>query len=1058
MQSGSSDARVFVPGSVAAAIGPTSTAKRGRKQSLVTDVSAMGGLLEEPPYRRPVPGKRGSIMKPNQTALPSSVALPKPTNTGTDHSALATEKTTELVQTNDSRDTADVPTIVGSVMETVGRVSERLSGFATQRDDNVADQSSHNDEDVVTQPARRMSVRDHTKAIHERISQQAESATPQLSTRRRSSTALQAKLASIRSTGVSATPRGRQMSSGSATARRMTDLHGVGETHGPLTERSRAAKQNMMMTSTPSGASSAIQSSEVKLQEEAHPRTTSRHAEGYLQGRIKQRKEMNTPRAVTSPTLSDDGEQVPNLSNPNQQVGRGNMKAAIKHIVPPLLPQDPETEKSSPRAERPPSARVRMPSARAAIATTVAATDHDDVPDAPPKDPSEGVHALLEALTTAREHNHQRKSNNHRHGVRQPFGGRHLAATRLQRAHRRKSLETSTAVAPNLAALSACHASCDDDSRQSCAVHIPGQTDSMNKSTHDGEEFNGDGSVVDRPGRETSRKPRSGHTVYSREQSHDQSPHDLPARSGTPLDTTTEHALALSCSSMLNLASVASAAIPRMVQETGSPTVSMPAESNQASTLDVIPERLAKGMLRWALHRLARRTLLRRRRNESESYEYQYHDHDRRYHGYSRSNHRRHQNIDRHDEGYYEHNHDRHNSHDRHDSHDRRDRHDRRNRRHRHHNEHGSRNNYDKHHHSRNKSKEHIRHNHEHYEDEEDLPSARSMRSTRSTFSLASIKSLRHLGKSSTRRRHHRDHRRGTPTYVDMVPVATDVSISQLPGGVNFSGSDPSVVLGKKVPALDMGLLESSRSSVSSAFDVELYVDEIPAATPAIVAWNVLKNATVQLSQREPRFKCSRAYFGTINTASTAVERPYYAINVVAFEGYERCKFSTDKCNITFEAYYDDHGHIRQRLQVVLTAKVDTKLNLGPSSHLVLRLHGSDDAIATRYFHDQIEEGDDTVLPGMASVSHAPSVPSNLSNDAMKKSLPTLMFTPHLFQSITRPTMPWRLAAKPLSKKLGYAAWQALAAHVQRDWEVYIRLRERFDREYASRLKRLIHK
>ena len=217
--------------------------------------------------------------------------------------------------------------------------------------------------------------------------------------------------------------------------------------------------------------------------------------------------------------------------------------------------------------------------------------------------------------------------------------------------------------------------------------------------------------------------------------------------------------------------------------------------------------------------------------------------------------------------------------------------------------------------------------------------------------------------------------------------------------------------------------------------ELDIYADEIVANVPAVVVWRHQKNSVVQLSIREPKFRANRAFFADITTASTAIEHPYYAFNVVEYVGFERADPKSNRVKILFKLHYDDNGRVRQRLEARLTAVVDEKLNLGPSDSLVFKLRGAADNIATRHF----AEGNDS-----------------RSRTAARR-IPELMFTPQTFQSIPRPTMPWRMSAQPRTKALGNAAWLALATHVQSDWDMYVRARERFDRQYRDQLTQLIN-
>ena len=215
----------------------------------------------------------------------------------------------------------------------------------------------------------------------------------------------------------------------------------------------------------------------------------------------------------------------------------------------------------------------------------------------------------------------------------------------------------------------------------------------------------------------------------------------------------------------------------------------------------------------------------------------------------------------------------------------------------------------------------------------------------------------------------------------------------------------------------------------SLRFTIALYVDEIAPTTPAAVVWEFKKGAHVKLSAREPLFKATRGFYGVLNSACTVARRPYYAINVAQFKGLARILDGAQQpvptVQLAFRMFYDDGGVVRSRFDLTIVVTVDAWHNVTALGVMKLRLKGSQAVIGER----NLAEG-----------------------GTRSRSLPTLMFTPQIFQSITRPEMGWLVW--PSHRKMCGQTWARLSELVATDWERYTIAKSRFQSEYSRNIAR----
>ena len=208
-------------------------------------------------------------------------------------------------------------------------------------------------------------------------------------------------------------------------------------------------------------------------------------------------------------------------------------------------------------------------------------------------------------------------------------------------------------------------------------------------------------------------------------------------------------------------------------------------------------------------------------------------------------------------------------------------------------------------------------------------------------------------------------------------------------------------------------------------FAIALYVDDIRATTPAIIVWKFRKSAEVRLDRLSPIFKATRGFYGVLNTACTANHRPYYALNVVRFASKERVKgAAVPTVRLTFHGHYDDDGVIRSRFDLIVNAvhngsDVVTSLGL-----MQLTTHGSHVFLGER---DLAAEG------------------------TRSRSLPSLMFTPAIFQNIARPEQ--SCLSWGTSRRLVDQVWARLSEMNASDWERYTIAKNRFATEYARYMR-----
>ena len=215
-------------------------------------------------------------------------------------------------------------------------------------------------------------------------------------------------------------------------------------------------------------------------------------------------------------------------------------------------------------------------------------------------------------------------------------------------------------------------------------------------------------------------------------------------------------------------------------------------------------------------------------------------------------------------------------------------------------------------------------------------------------------------------------------------------------------------------------------SNISASYRVNFYVDEVAPTTPAAIVWTFSKNTRVQLSAREPLFVAAKGFYGTANNACTVQTRPYYAINVVRF----RCAVpvansATPTVDLIFRLHYNDNGSIRSRFELSTVVRVDEWSNVTEIVSVTLRLQASHVVIGTRRMDEP---------------------------RTRTRSLPELMFTPQIFQSISRPEagmMTWGS-----SRKMFGQAWARLSEISASDWDRYTLLKAKFHREYQSLLRR----
>jgi len=250
--------------------------------------------------------------------------------------------------------------------------------------------------------------------------------------------------------------------------------------------------------------------------------------------------------------------------------------------------------------------------------------------------------------------------------------------------------------------------------------------------------------------------------------------------------------------------------------------------------------------------------------------------------------------------------------------------------------------------------------------------------------------------------------------------------------------ADVAVVLGRAIPRAlrraptdgDESLYSHGLDSITStgtvSYRVNFYVDEVAATTPAAIVWSFAKNTRVQLSAREPLFVADKGFYGTPNNACTVHTRPYYAINVVRF----RCAIPVagadlPTVDLVFRLHYDDNGSIRSRFELSIVVNIDEWSNVTRLVSVTLRLQASHVVIGTRRMDEP---------------------------RTRTRSLPELMFTPQIFQSISRPEaglMTWTS-----SRKMFGQTWARLSEISAGDWERYTLLKAKFHREYAALMRR----
>ena len=86
-----------------------------------------------------------------------------------------------------------------------------------------------------------------------------------------------------------------------------------------------------------------------------------------------------------------------------------------------------------------------------------------------------------------------------------------------------------------------------------------------------------------------------------------------------------------------------------------------------------------------------------------------------------------------------------------------------------------------------------------------------------------------------------------------------------------------------------------------------------------------------------------------------------------------------------------------------------------------------------------------------------PSTPTERADQRAKRGpmeMPTLMFTPRLFEAVPRPGAAWNVSG--VSRAQCDFAWQRLAQTAREDWAVYSKLRARFSSEYEDSMRRLL--
>ena len=258
--------------------------------------------------------------------------------------------------------------------------------------------------------------------------------------------------------------------------------------------------------------------------------------------------------------------------------------------------------------------------------------------------------------------------------------------------------------------------------------------------------------------------------------------------------------------------------------------------------------------------------------------------------------------------------------------------------------------------------------------------------------------------------------------------------------------SSSNIVYGKMIPTMQREHTRSLQEEVESIdggghvseysyinegsthvrFVISLYVDDIAPTTPAAIVWTFRKGAHVRLSAREPLFLAKRGFYGVVNTACTALNRPYYALNVVRFASFRRIRrVNSPTVQLLFRVHYDDCAVVRSRFDLSVIAEHDGYENVTALGMMRLSLKDSQAAIGER---DLSEQG------------------------TRSRNLPTLMFTPQIFRSITRPDMAWYNGRS--ARKLCTQVWSRLGELSASDWDRYTIAKGRFNSEYTRLLVR----
>lgn len=254
-------------------------------------------------------------------------------------------------------------------------------------------------------------------------------------------------------------------------------------------------------------------------------------------------------------------------------------------------------------------------------------------------------------------------------------------------------------------------------------------------------------------------------------------------------------------------------------------------------------------------------------------------------------------------------------------------------------------------------------------------------------------------------------------------------------------------------------------------FVLRCYIDEVDAAARGVVVWSVAAKVFMKLKETDPVFGAKYACEASLHTSSVGTERPYFPVGDVVFKGATQVDGSSgDGAMMSIAEADSEHEHKRpappparlrqllyhlqcadsqkrgggagrDRYDLAVVIAVDARGSVVGLRRVLFRYRGGEEAIATR---------------DVAPASHRTQRRQAESPSAAQ--VPPLMLTPAVFDAVPMPrmTMYAAITCASATKRQGEYVWNRLASMARDDWAVYAKLRAKFRKEYAQKMRELM--